>query len=133
MENLNENTNNPKQRHGCVTAWLILIIIGSSLSALIYLFAEDMVAQSFPNGISSSMLILLALLGVGNVIFAILLFKWKKIGFWGIVLTNLIGVFVNLNVGLSIGQSLVGLLGLGILFGVLQIKKEDVSAWGNLD
>ena len=133
MENLNENKNNPKQRHGCVTAWLILIIIGSSLSSLVYLFAGNRVAQSYPDGISSSMLILLAVLGIGNVIFAILLFKWKKIGFWGFVSNSIAASFINVSIGLNIGQSFIGLIGIAVLYGVLQIKKDDLAAWKNLE
>lgn len=89
MEDLGENNNVPKQRHGCVTAWLILMIIANSLAALSYLFTGDFIAIRFPGGISNSMLILLALLGIGNVIFSILLYKWKKIGFWGFLITGI--------------------------------------------
>ncbi len=39
MEPSNEKTNELKERHGCVTAWLILMIITNSLIALLYLFA----------------------------------------------------------------------------------------------
>ena len=133
MENLNENSNNQKQRHGCVTAWLILMIIANSLTAILYLFAGDMVAQNFPGGISNSMLILLALLGIGNVVFSILLFKWMKIGFWGFLVNSIGVLIVNLSIGLGIGQSLFGLVGIAILYGVLQIKKDNVPAWDNLD
>ena len=133
MDNLNENTNIPKQRHGCVTAWLILMIIANSLTAILYLFAGDIVAQNFPGGISNSILILLAIFGIGNVIFSILLFKWKKIGFWGFLLTSIGSLIINLSIGLGIGQSLLGLVGIAILYGVLQIKKDNVPAWDNLE
>ena len=133
MEDLNENANIPKQRHGCVTAWLILMIIANSLTAILYLFAGDMVAQNFPDGVSNSMLILLAILGIGNVIFSILLFKWKKIGFGGLLITSIGALIINLSIGIGIGQSLFGLVGIAILYGVLQIKKDNVPAWNNLE
>jgi hypothetical protein len=133
MENLSELTSNSKQRHGCVTAWLILMIIANSLTAILYLFAGDMIAQNFPGGISNFMLILLAILGVGNVIFSILLFKWMKIGFWGFLATSIAVLVVNLSIGLGIVQSLFGLVGIVVLYGVLQIKKDNVSAWTNLE
>ncbi|MBK3519568.1 hypothetical protein [Carboxylicivirga marina] len=133
MESTNENQQAARQRHGCVTAWLILMIITNSLSAVLYLFGGDMISQSFPNGISDSMLTLLAVLGVANVVFSFLLLKWKRLGFWGFLLTSLGALAVNLMVGLGITQSLLGLIGIGILFAVLQIKKDDVSAWDNLD
>ena len=133
MENSNENTSNPKQRHGCVTAWLSMMIVSNSITALIYLFAKDIIAQNLPGVVSNTMMILLALLGIGNVIFSILLLKWKKIGFWGFLITSIAALFINLNIGLSVGQSLLGLLGIVILYGVLQIKKDDVPTWGNLE
>ena len=92
-----------------------------------------MVADNFPGGISDSMLILLAILGIANVIFAILLFKWKKIGFWGFVATSIVALFINLSIGLGIAQSLFGLVGIVILYFVLQIKKDDVTTWNNLE
>jgi len=132
MDYVNETTSNLKQRHGCVTAWLIFMIVVNSLMAILYLFAGNIIAQNLPGGISNSMLILLAILGVGNVIFSILLFKWMKIGFWGFLLTSIAALAVNLNIGLGVVQSLLGLAGIAVLYGVLQIKKDNVSAWTNL-
>ena len=127
MENLN------KERHGCVTAWLIFIIVANSITAVLYLFAGDLVSNNIPGGISTSMMVLLGILGVANIVFAILLLSWNKIGFWGFLFVSIIALVINLNIGLGIGQSLFGLVGIAILFGVLQIKKDDVSAWDNLD
>ncbi len=127
MENLN------KQRHGCVTAWLILMIIANSFTAILYLFAGDTVSQNFPGGISNTMMILLGIIGIGNIIFSVLLFKWKKIGFWGFIFSSIVALAINLNIGISIGQSLFGLAGIAVLYGVLQIKKDTVTAWDNLD
>mgnify|MGYP001447186829 CR=1 FL=1 len=127
MENLN------KQRHGCVTAWLIFMIIANSFTAILYLFSGDMVSQNLPGGISNTMIFLLAIMGIGNIIFSILLLNWKKIGFWGFSLTSIGALLTNLSVGISIGQSLLGLVGIAVLYGVLQIKKDNTTAWDNLD
>ena len=127
MENLN------KQRHGCVTAWLIFMIIANSFTAFLYFFTGDTVSQNFPGGISNTMMILLGVMGTGNIIFSILLFNWKKIGFWGFLFTSIVALIINLNIGLGIGQSLLGLVGIVVLYGVLQIKKDTVTAWNNLD
>ena len=127
-----ETTNN-KQRHGCITAWLILMIIANSVTALMYLFAGDMVAQNLPGEIPQHMMILLAIMGIINVICSVLLFKWMKLGFWGFIASSLIAVAINLSIGLGIGQSLFGLIGVVILYGVFQIKKDNVTAWDNLD
>jgi membrane-associated HD superfamily phosphohydrolase len=122
-----------KQRHGCVTAWLILIIVLNSLTALLYLLAGDYIQQNLPTEIPTYMMILLAVLAILNVLFAILLFTWKKIGFWGFIITSIAAVVINLSLNLGIAQSLIGLLGVVILWAVLQIKQNEVSAWKNLE
>jgi hypothetical protein len=133
MEISNENSNVVKQRHGCVTAWLILMIILNSLIAIIYLFASDMITKNLPGNVSTPMIVLLGIIGIGNVVFSVLLFQWKKIGFWGFIFTSIGALIINLNIGLGIGQSLFGLVGIAILYGVLQIKKENVTTWENLE
>lgn len=122
-----------KQRHGCVTAWLIFMIIANAAFAAIYLFAGDMVAENIPGGISNLMLFLLGLLAAANVVFAVLLLKWKRIGFYGFLATSVITIAVNLSIGLGVGQSIAGIIGVIILYGILQIKKDSVTAWDNME
>ena len=50
----------------------------------------------------------------------------------GISCTSIAALVVNLSIGLGIVQSLFGLVGIAVLYGVLQIKKDNVSAWTNL-
>jgi len=141
MENPNEPTNeiidgtdnDGKKRHGCVTAWLVLMIVANSAVALLYLFAGNFITKYSPNSMSTGILILLALFGIANVIFAVLLLQWKKWGFFGFVISAIGSLIINLSIGLSPGQSLLGLVGIGVLYGVLQIKQDDVSAWDNLE
>ena len=133
MTTFDETNGNSKQRHGCVTAWLIFMIIANSLTAFLYLFAGDRIAQGLPGGISNTMLILFAVLGIANIVFSVMLLNWKKIGFWGFILSSIVALILNLSVGLGIAQSIFGLVGIAILYGVLQIKKDDVTAWENLD
>jgi hypothetical protein len=133
METTNENPNVPKQRHGCVTAWLIFMIVANSLTAGIYLFAKELVTKSLPVDVSTPMIILLGVIGIANIIFSIMLFQWKKLGFWGFAITTAGALIINIIIGLSIGQSLFGLAGIAILYGVLQIKQGNVTAWENLE
>ena len=133
METQNETNGNSKQRHGCVTAWLILMIIANSLIAIAYSLGGEFVAQHFPGGISNISLALLTAFGVVNVVSAIMLLKWKKFGFFGFVISSIGILIVNLSIGIGILQSSFGLVGIAILYGILQIKKDDVAAWTNLD
>jgi hypothetical protein len=133
METNNENSYVAKQRHGCVTAWLIVMIIINSLFAIIYLFASDMITKYLPGNVSTRMIILLGIIGIGNVVFSVLLIQWKKIGFWGFIITSVAALIINLSIGLGIGQSVFGLVGIAVLYGVLQIKKDNIPAWDNLE
>jgi hypothetical protein len=133
MEPLNNDLNVSKLRHGCLTAWLVLVIVVNSLTAFVLLFKSEIITNSLPYDVSSAMIILLGISGIANVIFSIMLFKWKKIGFWGFVFTSLGVLFINLNIGLSIGQSLFGLVAVIILYGILHIKREGVTGWSNLE
>jgi hypothetical protein len=121
----------PKQRHGCLTAWLILMIIANSLTALMYLFGSQAVRQQFPNAPHWAFPVL-TILGLVNLACAIALFRWKKWGFFGFVGTSLVAFAINMIVGVSIIQALFGLLGFAILFGVLHLGKEN-KGWPQLE
>ena len=118
-----------KQRHGCVTALLIIIIFINSISTILYLFASEVIAKNYPYGISTVFVIL----SICNVIFSILLFNWASFGFWGFVITSSAIFLVNLNIGVGIGRSLLGLAMIAILYGVLQIKENGVTGWDHLE
>lgn len=118
-----------KQRHGCLTAWLVLMIITNSLTAMTYLFASALIKQGTPNMPAWAV----PVLGVGcalNVVFAVALFQWKKWAFFGFAATAAVAFVVNVLVGVNFGAALFGLAGVGVLYAVLQIG--DVKGWHQL-
>ena len=120
-----------KQRHGCLTASLILMIIVNSLTAPIYLLGSKAIRQHLPT-IPDWMFTVLVLMSTANLVCAIALFKWKKWGFFGFAGTSIICFVMNLVAGFNMIQALLGLLGPVILYGVLQIGKEK-KAWPQLE
>lgn len=120
-----------KQRHGCLTAWLVLMIIVNALAALLYLFGSAVIRQNLPNEPAWTFPVL-AVGCIINIVFSIALFQWKKWGFFGFIATSIVAFVVNLAVGLNIIQALLGLLGIAILYGVLQIGKEK-KGWDQLE
>ncbi|HEY8871541.1 MAG TPA: hypothetical protein VIM52_00810 [Stellaceae bacterium] len=120
-----------KQRHGCLTAYLVFMIIANSATALMYLVGAEDIRRKIPEipQWSFPVLIVGAIL---NLVFAIALLRWKKWGFWGFVATAMVLFFVNLSLGFALGPALVGLLGVAILYGVLHIGKER-QGWSQLD
>lgn len=120
-----------KQRHGCFTSYLVLMIITNSLSALLYLVASKVIMR-YPPYVPLWVSWVLAVAGIVNVVCAIALFRWKKWGFFGFIGTSIIVAVVNLSVGLNILAVLLGLSGILVLFGVLQIGKER-KGWTQLE
>jgi len=120
-----------KQRHGCLTAWLILMIIANSLTSLAFLMGSQSVRLKFPMAPPWAFPVL-GVLGVINLVCAIALFKWKKWGFFGFAASSTVAFIVNLMVGVPILQALLGILGFVILFAVLQIGKEN-KGWAQLE
>ena len=120
-----------KERHGCLTAWLVFMIIASSITAMLNLVGGSTISEQFPDAPSWAFP-LLAVLGALNVGFAIALFKWKKWGFYGFCGTAIVAFMTNLSVGVGLAPSIFGLVGVAILYGVLHIGNER-KAWPNLD
>ena len=120
-----------KRRHGCLMAWLVLMLIGNSASALIYLLGKSMVREQMPDA-PEWMFPALIILSLFNLIFAIALLKWKKWGFWGYCVSAIAVLVINLSAGLGVWSALGGLLGVVILYGVLYIGGDD-KGWPQLD
>jgi hypothetical protein len=120
-----------KQRHGCLTAWLILMIIANSLTSLAFFMGSQSVRLNFPMAPPWAFPVLGAL-GVINLVCAIALFKWKKWGFFGFAASSIVAFVVNLMVGVPILQALLGIVGFVVLFAVLQIGTEN-KGWTQLE
>jgi hypothetical protein len=121
-----------KERHGCVTSLLVIMIILNSLSVLAYLFAGDAVSKNLPHGISNTMMSILIGGALANAFFSFMLLQWKRWAFWGCIITSLVAFSVNLSIGIGLGRLILGLAGVVILYGVMQIRKNGISAWSNL-
>ena len=120
-----------KNRHGCLTAYLVFMMIMNSGAALLYLFGADLVLQGKPNMPEWSFPVLI-IMSIFNLVCAVSLFRWKKWGFWGFLASGIIVIIVNLSIGLSTASALGGIVGIAILYGVLQIGKEN-KGWPQLD
>lgn len=120
----------PPERHGCVTTWLIFLIIANAVIALIYAFTVNKLAATLhTSGLAIAALIILCSI---NVICAVMLLTWKKIGFYGFVITTVLAFILNLYIGISPVRSIIGLLSFAVLYAILQIKRDGISAWSNL-
>lgn len=116
-----------KERHGCVTAYLIFMIVVNSIVSLIYF------VSFFIGRFDSPIIIIAAIMGLLNVYFATQLMQWKKAGYYGFFLTVAVSFVLSFSIGGGTPTAIGGLIGIGVLYAVLQIKKDGVSAWENME
>ena len=125
-----------KQRHGCLTAWLVLLIILGAFSllgtAVGYLVAPEAIREALPDAPAWTFpaIGVISLLGV---VFAIALFTWKKWAFWGYLVSSIAMVVVNVEMGAPLWQSILNLAGVAILFAVLHIGGKEKKGWSQLE
>src|SRR5450432_1835766 len=118
------------RRHGCLTTWLVLMIIGSAGVVLPYLRGSERLHAFFPNAPAWAFPVM-GVLALFNVACVIALFQWKKWGFWGVCVGSVVALVVNQVIGVGLGAVLGAILGPIFLYAVLQIGKED-KGWPQL-
>jgi hypothetical protein len=121
----------PKQRLGCLTAWLVLMILANAFALVSVPLRVGLIEQLIPNFPAWVVwpIFLLAILNIG---FAIALLQWKKWGFFGVLCTSLTAFALNIYLGIGIPHAVAGLVGIVILYGLLQIGREK-SGWSQLE
>jgi membrane associated rhomboid family serine protease len=122
---------NERKRHGFTTFWLILSLISFIISGGSYLFSTETIAQNLNT--SNELIMLFGFVSMVGIIGDILLLCWKKIGFWIFIGISVVSLILNMKIGLTIVQSLFGLIGLAIMWGVLHIRKNGKTAWEQLE
>src|SRR5262249_27191787 len=120
----------PKSRHGCATAWLVFMIIANAAVALMYLAMGGEIQRQVPHFPGSALPVLIVCVLL-NIVFAVACLFWKKWGFYGFAVMSVVIFIINLLAGVGI-QSATGLLGVVILYAVLQIGGEH-STWKQLE
>jgi hypothetical protein len=126
---------NIKKRHWLLTTYLIFSI---SILSIMFFMLRFKVAGSaiefthkFPN-VPQWVYYALRLDILLHIVSLIALFRWKKWGFYGAVAACIVSVIINLIMDGEIGEDLLGLLGIAILYGVLQIGGER-KGWVQLE
>ena len=113
--NLNQQKAIP-ERGGCLTALLILMMIGNGITILVYLVMGDKIARQAKMPEWGSYL--MAFYGLLNIVFTYLIYQWRKIGVIGICVNACLILISNLVLGLGIG-SFGGLIGVAILIALV--------------
>ena len=118
-----------KKRHGCLTACLILMILHSVLTILgcLYTYFFDDIIQIA----LSWVYLMMAVVGLLNIVSLVAVFKWNKWGFWLFTITALFVFCIKVYSGADIVPSLIGLTGVAFLFVALFVG--DKNGWSQLD
>ena len=97
-------------RGGCLTAFLIFMIIVNALTAILYIVQHEVIAKSFP-ALHPALIAVLTLATVVNIFLAIAVWKWKKWGVYGFVIVAIFAFAINMYVGVPVISAFIGLLG----------------------
>jgi ABC-2 type transport system permease protein len=122
---------NPKQRHGCLTAWLALMIIANAAVAVMTPWSLKSIQEVIPE-FPAWVVWAIAACAALNVIFAIALFQWQRWGFYGFVLSSFVALGLNIYAGIGLLQSILGLAAIFLLYWVLQLGGA-VTGWSQLE
>ncbi len=130
-----DNLKPQKIRHGCVSAWLLFMIIGGSLAVLtsFYFTKSYEVYENLEMQVDDELLKYGYIFSAINVICAFLMWKWKKIGFWICVGSICANIALDIVAGIDWTMALSKALGILVIYGILQFKGDGVSAWKNLE
>ena len=127
-----EESANEKKRHGCVTAYLIFLLIFNSGIALLYLTSSNELKSDYPNW-PEWVIDMWIPESIFNLVCTVALLKWKKWGFWGFTGSSCYGFIISLYIGASMVAAFWdSCLFLVILYGVLQIGNDN-KGWTQLD
>lgn len=113
-----------------LTAYLIVSLVSNILSTFLHLIAGDMVLYSLPTD-ARWITPALACMGLLNIVCIVGLFRWKKWGFWGMVLSSILVGMINFHIGLAPSKVAPGLAGSLILYALLH-RGQDRKAWPRL-
>lgn len=122
--------NDLKRRNGCVSAWLYIVILANIVMVVGYailMFNVNSSDEALGYGVCS-------ILGLVNVLGAILLMRWNKIGFYMFLISNIISIIVNITLlDLAAATAVASIAAIAIWWAILQIRSNGVSAWSQLE
>ena len=100
-----------------LTIWLVIMTIAGIFTLYSYTLGSASIAQALPN-MPSWALTMFALLGAVNLFSVAMLWMWKKLGFYLIIVSAIIAASLNgMILGVAgVGASIFTIIGVGILY-----------------
>lgn len=112
---------NGAKRGGCLVAFIGFMIVANAVVALVYFTATGTIAGQFPR-LTEGLVRVLGVAALVNILWAILVWRWRRIGVYGLIVMSALAFAVNVYVGVPVLQAIVGFLGPVIL--VLLVRKK---------
>jgi hypothetical protein len=106
------------------------MLIANTATAISTPLMLSTIRQAAPN-VSAGSVAIIVTAAIANIVFAIALFKWRRWGFYGFIVTATVALITNLSIGLGIGQSIFGLIGIPLLYWVMNMGGAN-KAWQHL-
>jgi hypothetical protein len=116
-----------KSRHGCLAAWLIMMVAANVAMVPLYLLCANTWLAGFP----AWTVWLSFAMALANVLVALALWHWKKWGFWLDCAVTVVSFVINFYQGLGF-FALFAFLSTPILYGVLHIGGDN-KGWPQLE
>ena len=114
-----EETPQIQPRGGCLTVFLIAVMIVNPLTSLSYLFLAPRIQQNLPFLPSWAIPVLIGL-GIMNFVFGYAVWKWQRWGVIGFTLSSLVALAINFMSRLNPISLGLGLLGPIILIALVK-------------
>jgi hypothetical protein len=115
-----------RERGALLTGWLILMLFANAWAIYRYiLIIEDWLSHNDVNWNRLGVpFVVLIVLGIINIVAVVLLWRWRIVGLYIFVATSLIVFMLNLILGVPLLTALIGLVGMIILFALVNPKRE---------
>lgn len=127
-----ETTNN--RRHGFITFWLWLLMVANVFSLITNFAPEWAWGRNYEAIQPAWVYYMCGVIGLIYMAGIYLLYKWRKVGFSLVVISTAICLLIYIIAGLKFSSTVYAgpIVGLIVLYGILQLKSNGVSYWKQL-
>jgi hypothetical protein len=115
------------ERGAFLTIWLIIIALGNVYGVFQNLGLYRALGERDNSTVPSWPFLAGAILSLVNLACIALLWRWKRLGFYGIVATVLASFVINLCLGVPFGYAILPFVGLAILGAAVATKWDDLE------
>jgi len=131
VDSVESKLNIQKERHIALSIFIYFSIFLNLIICFIHL---NFIVQNNPMFLKyPTQYFLIPALSIASVFFSYSILKWKKIGFWGILIVSLLSFCINYSLEeISFSASLVALLSIICYYGLMKLNVYGLNAWDHI-